>query len=124
MKAASVIRWAARVILVIWAGFWLFFNLGSFFAELPTWGVGSAVNHLSVALITLALLIIAWRWEFVGGLCLLSAAAFAIFFFHLYRFDSSSSIFVLLTLALPMIVVAALLTARWAMSRRTRTSAK
>lgn len=118
------VRWAARIILILWAGFWLFFNIGSFFAELPAEGVGAAVNHLTVALITLALFIVAWRWELIGALLLLVGVAFAVFFFHLYRFDSSSSIFVLLTLTLPMIVVATLLTASWAMSRSTRTSAR
>lgn len=105
------------MILILWAGFWLFFNLGSFFGEMPTEGVGAAVNHLTVALITLALFIIAWRWELAGALMLAVAASLAVYFFHLYELRRPSDIFVLLTLPLPMVAAAVLLATRWRLLR-------
>jgi hypothetical protein len=60
--------YGARALALLWAGFWIFFFVGSVMVG-PTYGrvivVGSAVLLLFVILALLP-----WRWEAAGGLLL------------------------------------------------------
>ncbi len=82
MGVARIIRWIARILLILWAVFWLCFNVASGFGELAEHGVGSLVNHLVVAGLIVTALLIVWRNELLGGIVLLALGVLGQVLFH------------------------------------------
>jgi len=95
-------RYIARLIGVLWAGWWTLFGLLSGLGEgLDVLGV---IMHLTVpGLIFLAAALVAWRWERAGGVLLIVEGVLALFYFPFAREP-----FGLLTLALPPVIAGAL----------------
>lgn len=76
------LRVLARGVVVVWALFWIWFNVMSAFGELGTDGLGGTLGHLGLAAVVLATGVLAWRWEGVGGLALLLLAAAMVWVFR------------------------------------------
>ena len=70
-------RWIGRFFLLLWAAFWLWFNIASAISETE----GSRV-HILFACITAALTIIAWFLPRIGGVLMILAGAAAMWQFH------------------------------------------
>jgi hypothetical protein len=64
--------WLARGLLILWAGFWLWFNIASAIGESD-----GAWWHIGVAAATLALFLASWFWPKVGGVLMVAAGMFA-----------------------------------------------
>jgi hypothetical protein len=60
--------YSARALALLWAGFWVFFFVGSVMVE-PTPGHVIAVGPV-VLLLFVTLALVPWRWEAAGGLLL------------------------------------------------------
>ncbi|MGA9624666.1 MAG: hypothetical protein WBL65_24595 [Bryobacteraceae bacterium] len=60
--------YGARALALLWAGFWIFFFVGSIMVE-PTPAHVVVVGSV-VLLLFLILALVPWRWEAVGGLLL------------------------------------------------------
>jgi|GEM_PF-2130207 hypothetical protein len=74
--SSRVLRWTARGGVVVWTGFWGWFNVASMMGESDGF-----MHHLEVLGITLGLAVAAWFWPTIGGVLmvvggLLAAAAF------------------------------------------------
>lgn len=67
-------RWIARILSLVWAGFWVYFGLASGISE-PTTERGKLMDvliHTAVpGLVFLVSALIAWWWQAVGGVLLL-----------------------------------------------------
>ncbi len=72
----SAMRWAARIIGLVAAGLFVLFLAVSGARVLPalTWTSPQGIPLLLVLLVALAGVLIAWRWELVGGLLALAGA--------------------------------------------------
>ena len=113
-SAAAVVRWIARVILLLWAAWWVIYGATKLSRELPAQGFGlEQMQTVAMLLAILLLLLISWRWEMVGAVLLLLAVVFAFLRFGWYSWMG------LLTLELPPLV-AALLLFCWRLLSRSR----
>ena len=115
-------RHIARILALIWAGWWTFFGLASGLAE----GVSPAGVLAHAALPGLAFLAgaaVAWRWETVGVVLLILEGLSVLVAYPIMtcaHFPLATIVFVLLTMALPPIAAGLLFLLG---SRRLRTSA-
>ena len=62
---------SARVVAILWAGFWCYFFVAESIASASALGI--AIAWISVGLLFVALALVPWRWERVGGLLLVTA---------------------------------------------------
>lgn len=112
VTAATILRWIARVMLIFWAAFWLFFNIVSLFYWLGEQGPQGTVGHLVMALVIIVLLFAAWFLELLGGILLI---AFSLLTFYQWGWHRPV---VALTLCLPPLVMGVLFILCWSRSRR------
>ena len=110
-----ILRWIVRAMLVLWAGFWLFFNIASIFYWLGEEGPKGIVVHVLMTVIIVILALAAWFLELVGGILLIVLAGLTF-----YKWGLHQSV-VALTLSLPPFIIGVLLIICWA---RTRLSAR
>lgn len=88
-------RWmeyGARALALLWAGFWIFFFVGSVAVE-PT-PVRTVVLGVAVLLLFVILALVPWRWEVTGGrllvvMSVLIGLAYAILSAGIVRNDGS-----------------------------------
>lgn len=70
-------RWmvhAARALALLWAGFWIFFAVGSSIVEPPP--AGMVPRIAATGLLFLMLAVLPWRWEAAGGVLLVLTGVF------------------------------------------------
>lgn len=116
--AQTQLGWARRVALVIslaWAAWWTYFGLASTFgAGLP---LGQALSQIAVpGLLFLAMALLAWRWEAIGGGLLvlvgsLILTAYPIMMMGSLPFDTI--LWFVMTIALPPLVAGWLFLLHW-----------
>lgn len=100
MDKQKIVHWA-RILLLIVAFFWLVFALlsgsenGGFFRNIP--------NSLPWAIL-LIFILIAFRWQILGGILVVLFGIFTIFFFGFLEV-----IWLLLIISLPIIVLGAVI---------------
>ena len=72
----KTVEYFARVMALLWAGFWTFF----FIAESVVWHTPlyRMTNWLFLGLVFVMLALVAWRWEVAGGLMLIAAGVLAV----------------------------------------------
>lgn len=86
MKTSSkILQWTPRILCILAILFISLFALDSFSSELNLWqNIGSFLMHLIPSLVLLAILIIAWKWENIGGIILIIVGvAFSILVFNI-----------------------------------------
>ena len=118
-RVARWMRYVARALALIWAGWWTFFGLACGLGE----GMSPAGVLLHAALPGLIFLVsaaIAWRWEAIGGIVLVLEGLLVFIAYPVMtysRFPLSTIVFVLLTMALPPLAAGFLFLASWQKSR-------
>jgi hypothetical protein len=111
-QRSAFTRGIAWLILIIWAGWWIFFNVASGIGEFAELGLMGLVMHLIMPIVILVLLWICWRWELIGGILLIVAA---LVFFYLVLDNAQPGPhpllqdFMFLTLVLPTVFSGVLL---------------
>lgn len=111
MKTSTkVIHWLPRIICILAILFVSMFALDAFEPELTIWQqIGAFFMHLIPSFILLALLIVSWKWEFIGGIIftLLGLGFSPVIFVHNYKMNQSvwMSIGIILGITLPFIIV-------------------
>ena len=103
------LRYIARTILILIALTWFTFALLSGAGE----GVAGISANAPNALPWLALFVlvgIAWKWEHIGGLLIIAAGLFSIFFFNALREPV-----VFFAISVPLIILGGLFVALWRM---------
>lgn len=107
-------RWlcyAARIIGLAWASFWLFFGIASSIGE-NLQLTGMVMHVLFPGVIFLGIALLAWRWETHGAVLFIAIGVIAMALYPVVfggRFSFSTVIFVELTMALPPIIAGILL---------------
>jgi hypothetical protein len=84
MKTSTkVLYWTARILCILAILFVSLFSLDSFSSERTVWqNIAAFLMHNIPSFVLLATLIIAWKWEKVGGIILtIIGLAFSIFIF-------------------------------------------
>ncbi|UCD29258.1 MAG: hypothetical protein JSV03_01910 [Planctomycetota bacterium] len=95
-----VVRTAARAILILWAGFWMWFVLVHVFAD----GISSLYHGSKILVPMLTAIVTAWYWPRVGGVLLIAFGIALVFYFNIKGFR-----FVIDPLAMPLMVCGLLL---------------
>jgi hypothetical protein len=105
------VRWTARVIMILWALFWLFFAVADGMGDLAKLGPAGKTPLIAFVVVVIVCLLIAWFAELIGGLLLIAVGLVAYFFFHVpTQFaEGNSGIFVLLVMVLPPLLAGVLL---------------
>jgi hypothetical protein len=75
--AFSLLYWSPRILTILFAVFLSLFALDVFNEAHGFWGiVGALLIHLIPAVAIVAVLVAAWRWEWIGAVLFSMAAAF------------------------------------------------
>lgn len=101
-------RYIARAVLLVLAVFWFGFALLSGAGDLSGGGLIQNVPNALPWLLLFVLVYIAWKWELIGGLLVISGGIFTIFFFN-----ALASPVVLWAISLPFIVLGGLFVLSW-----------
>ncbi len=107
----KLIHWLPRIICILAILFVSMFALDSFAPGLSLWEqIGAFMMHLIPSFVLLAFLIVAWKWELVGGIIFtIIGVGLSPFIFLLNHnrnhFSVGASIGVVLVINLPFIIV-------------------
>ena len=110
-KSTGVFHWLPRIICILAILFVSMFALDAFAPGLTIWQqLGAFFIHLIPSYILIALLIIAWKWEYVGGILftiLGLAFCISVFFlnYHRNQFTIMQSFGIALMIAFPFVIV-------------------
>lgn len=112
-KSTRVFHWLPRIICILAILFVSLFALDAFAPGLTIWQqIGAFLIHLIPSFILLALLIIAWKWELIGGIIftIIGLGMSPFVFVHNYKMNSSigMSLGIILTITIPFVVVGVL----------------
>ncbi len=112
-KSIKVFYWLPRIICILAILFISLFALDAFSPELTIWQqLGAFIIHLIPAFILLAFLIVAWKWEYIGGIIfIIIGLGFSPFvFMHNYKMNHSIllSISIILFITIPFVIVGGL----------------
>ncbi len=112
-KSTLAIHWIPRILCILSILFVSMFALDSFEPGRTIWQqLGAFAIHLIPSFILLALLIVAWKWEYVGGIIfVLIGLGFSPFIFsHNYAMNHSvwMSLSIILMITFPFVIVGVL----------------
>ena len=109
-KSTKVIHWLPRIICILAILFVSMFALDAFDSELTIWQqIGDFLMHLIPSFVLIILLIIAWKWEFIGGIIftLIGLGLSPFIFMHNYKMNHSvwMSLMTILIITMPFVIV-------------------
>lgn len=112
-KSIKAFHWLPRIICILAILFISMFALDAFGPGLTIWQqIGAFLIHLIPSFILLIILIIAWKWEFIGGLIftLIGLGFSPVIFLHNYRMNQSvwMSLLIILLTSIPFVIVGVL----------------
>ena len=83
--SAKILQWTPRILCIIAILFISLFALDSFSSERTFWqNTGAFLMHLIPSFVLLAILIVAWKWENIGGIMLIIVGVvLCVFIFNL-----------------------------------------
>ena len=109
--SVKVFHWLPRILCIMAILFISIFAADAFAPGLTIWKqLGDFIIHLIPSFILLAFLLVAWKWELIGGIILGAigvAASPLIFMFNLNRnhFPVGQSLVIVLLITFPFVVV-------------------
>jgi len=109
----KIIHWLPRIICILAILFVSMFAFDSFDSRLTIWQqIGAFLIHLIPSYILIGLLIVAWRWELVGGIifAVIGFATSPFVFYHNYGLNHSIgvSLHIIFMITVPFILIGAL----------------
>ena len=110
-KSISLFHWLPRIICILAILFVSMFALDAFAPGLSIWQqIGAFLIHLIPSYVLLALLIVAWKWEYIGGIIItiigIGLSPFVFFLnFNRNHLTASQSLGIILMVTFPFIVV-------------------
>jgi len=109
-KSVKTWYWLPRILCMLAIAFVSLFALDAFSSELSFWQqMGAFLMHLIPSFILLALLILAWKKELIGGIIfmLIGLGLSPMVFSHNYRMNHSifMSLGIILTITIPFAIV-------------------
>lgn len=106
----KIIHWIPRIICILAILFISLFALDAFEPNLTIWQqIGAFLIHLIPSIVLIALLIVAWKWELIGGIVftIIGIAMSPLIFVHNYRMNNSirMSISTIMMITIPFVLV-------------------
>ena len=113
VKSIRLIHWLPRIICILAILFVSLFAADSFQPGLSIWQqIGAFLIHLIPSFILIGLLIIAWNWEYIGGIifAVVGLGLSPFVFIMNFRMNHSvwMSLVVILSITIPFIIVGVL----------------
>ena len=107
---ARLFYWLPRVLCILAILFISLFALDSFSPELTIWQqLGAFFIHLIPSFILLAFLLVAWKWELIGGIIfmVIGLGFSPLIFIHNYKMNHSvgMSLGIITAITIPFVVV-------------------
>jgi hypothetical protein len=112
-KSIKVFHWLPRIICILAILFVSLFAADAFSPELTIWQqLGAFIFHLIPSFILLAFLIVAWKWEYIGGIIfiIIGLGLSRFFFVNKYKMNDSiwMSLGIILSITIPFVIVGVL----------------
>ncbi len=112
-KSIKVFHWLPRIICILAILFVSVFALDAFSPELTIWQqIGGFLMHLIPSFILLAFLIVAWKWEYIGGIIFAIIGLILSPFVFVMNYNRNDSIWmslgIILSITIPFIIVGVL----------------
>ncbi len=112
-KSINVFHWLPRIISILAILFVSLFAADAFSPELNIWQqLGAFMMHLIPSFILLGFLIVAWKWEYIGGIIfIITGLGLSPFIFvHNYQMNGSiwMSLGIILSITFPFVIVGVL----------------
>jgi cell division protein FtsW (lipid II flippase) len=109
-KPLKVFHWLPRIICILAILFVSLFAADAFSPELTIWQqLGAFIMHLIPSFILIAFLIIAWKWEYIGGIIfiIIGLGLSPFVFVHNYKMNDSIwiSLGIILSITIPFVIV-------------------
>jgi hypothetical protein len=121
----KVFHWLPRIICLLAILFISLFAADAFAPGLTIWQqLGAFIMHLIPSFILLGFLIVAWKWEYAGGLIFLiiGLALSPIVFMHNYKMNHSvwMSLGIILAITFPFVIVGVLFMVSHSLKKKNR----
>ena len=112
-KSIKIFHWLPRIICILAILFISLFAADTFTPGLTIWQQLSAfITHLIPSFILLAILIVAWKWEFIGGIIfiIIGLGLSPFVFVHNYKMNDSiwMSLGIIMAITIPFVIVGGL----------------
>ncbi|MCD4731600.1 MAG: hypothetical protein K8R74_13430 [Bacteroidales bacterium] len=112
-RSNRIIHWVPRVLCILAILFISMFALDSFTPGLTIWQqLGAFFIHLIPSFILVALLIVAWKWEYIGGIIfiVIGLGFSLVIFIHNHNMNHSvwMSLGIILAITVPFVIVGVL----------------
>lgn len=112
-KSLKVFHWLPRIICILAILFVSLFAADAFSPELTIWQqLGAFIMHLIPSFILIAFLIVAWKWEYIGGIIfiIIGLGLSPFVFVHNYKMNDSiwMSLGIILSITIPFVIVGVL----------------
>lgn len=112
-KSIQVFYWLPRIICILAIFLVSLFAADAFSPELNIWQqIGAFMIHLIPSFILLAFLIIAWKWELIGGIIfmVIGLGLSPVIFTHNYKMNESvwMSLGFIMAITIPFVIVGGL----------------
>ena len=109
-KSLKVFHWLPRIICILAILFVSLFAADAFSPELTIWQqLGAFIMHLIPSFILIAFLIVAWKWEYIGGIIfiIIGLGLSPFVFVHNYKMNDSiwMSLGIIFSITIPFILV-------------------
>lgn len=106
----KILHWTPRIICILAILFISLFAADSFALELTFWQqIGGFIMHLIPSFILIAILIVAWKWEYIGGIIFLVMALGLSPFVFMLNYNRNHSVGmslgIILAITFPFIIV-------------------
>ncbi len=109
-KSIKIFHWLPRIIGILAILFVSLFAADAFAPELSFWQqLGAFIIHLIPSFILLIFLIVAWKWEYIGGIIfiIIGLGLSPFVFVHNYKMNDSiwMSLWIIAAIAIPFAIV-------------------
>lgn len=113
MQKATIIFWIPRILCILAILFVSMFALDSFDPNLTVWQqIGGFLIHLIPTYVLILILVVAWKWEMVGGIIFLLIGLGFMPFLYIHNYNMNHSVGMSLSIILmlngPFILTGAL----------------
>ena len=110
MTGLKILHWTPRILCIAAILFISMFALDAFRPGLSIWQqIGDFIMHMIPSFVLIALLIVAWKWEFIGGLIftLIGLAFSPIIYYHNFKMNHSvwMSLNIVMLITMPFVIV-------------------
>ena len=119
----KIFHWTPRIMCILAILFISIFALDAFQADLTVWQqIGAFLMHLIPTFILIALLLVAWKWELIGGIIfiVIGLGFSPLVFIHNYGMNGSvwMSLGIIMSITIPFALVGVLFIISYSLKKK------